>query len=125
MILHWVKLLIWYIIYMYNSFNYIQITSFLYSELTSAVQLLLMCLHFCFPRRTLFPPDQPALTREMLSTADVSPDTRPFMLDIAEIDRLCHVYKDICDRHPGLIDYNYRSAENALDWRRAKLPLNI
>ncbi|KAK2186119.1 hypothetical protein NP493_214g01019 [Ridgeia piscesae] len=74
---------------------------------------------------TLFPPDQPALTREMLSTADVSPDTRPFMLDIAEIDRLCHVYKDICDRHPGLIDYNYRSAENALDWRRAKLPLNI
>ena len=61
----------------------------------------------------------------MLGAAEITPDTRPFMLTIEEFARLCHVYNNICKEHPELLEYDYRTQENAALWRTNKLPLEV
>ncbi len=67
--------------------------------------------------RTLFPPDKPEYTRRLFERADVDPSTRPMQLDITEFDRMAQEYKNICDELPGMLEYDYRSQENAKIWR--------
>ncbi len=80
----------------------------------------MLCLY-----RTLFPPDRPEFTRQMFSMAEVSPDNRSFHLSMEEFDRLCHVYKHICDQHPELFQYDYRAPENAMHWQSGKASLGF
>ncbi|KAK6179394.1 hypothetical protein SNE40_011766 [Patella caerulea] len=62
---------------------------------------------------TLFPMNQQDLVTELFDRSGVSPDSRSFMITMEEFNRLCQVYNDICDRHPDIFMYNFRSAENA------------
>ena len=61
----------------------------------------------------------------MFAESEVPPDSRPFMLVIEEMDRLCHAYKNICDDIPGIFEYDYRTQENARQWRHEKVPLGF
>ena len=67
--------------------------------------------------RTLFPPEEVSLAKEMIDLAEIDPETRPYQLTIDEFSRLCGAYLEICRRHPGLIEYYFRDEVNALEWK--------
>ena len=73
---------------------------------------------------TLFPPDRPELTVQLFKEAEVDPKTRPTHLSTSEYGRLALVYRDICNEHPGMLDYDYRSPENAETWRKSRPNFN-
>ncbi|XP_072035684.1 dimethyladenosine transferase 1, mitochondrial-like [Amphiura filiformis] len=57
----------------------------------------------------LFPyPMMKELTNEMFESSGVDPTRIAPSLSMEEINGLCLAYSAICDRIPGLIDYNYR-----------------
>lgn len=66
---------------------------------------------------TLFPPHVPELTKEIFTVADVDPTTRPYELDIEELQRMCDVYSNICRRIPGIQDYEYRLPKSVEEWK--------
>lgn len=78
-----------------------------------------------FDYRTLFPPDSPHLTKQILELADVHPDSKSYSLGLEDFNRLCHAYKSMCDENPGLFEFDYRSSENAKWWREALQPLDV
>lgn len=61
----------------------------------------------------------------MFYESSVDPSTRPYLLTIEEFRRLCEIYTNICEENPGLIDYNYRSKEEAKSWRDNKVNLDL
>ncbi|XP_046742314.1 dimethyladenosine transferase 1, mitochondrial [Diprion similis] len=64
---------------------------------------------------TLFPlSSRKELGMMMVKLAEVDPTTRPFMLEVAEIDRLCTAYKYLCEKHPGIESFNYRASNKLL-----------
>ena len=67
--------------------------------------------------------DKPDYTLRLLEESGVNPKTVSFNLAMEEFDRLCVVYKKICDENPGLIDYNYRSVVNVKEWKTRKAKL--
>ncbi|VDI65532.1 dimethyladenosine transferase 1, mitochondrial [Mytilus galloprovincialis] len=60
---------------------------------------------------TLFPPDMPELTAKMFELSEVNPNLKPINLTNEEIGRLCHVYNYICEQHPYILSYDYRSPQ--------------
>ena len=74
--------------------------------------------------QTLFPPDQPELTKHMFKKAGVDPTARSYMLTIDEIGRLSKVYQELCLEITNLFKYYYRDQQNVQAWRQ-KLPLNL
>lgn len=59
---------------------------------------------------TLFPKDRKELVEEVLEIAEVDPETQSYRLTMEEYDRICDVYAKICEREPGIFDYDYRTA---------------
>ncbi|PIK57004.1 putative dimethyladenosine transferase 1, mitochondrial [Apostichopus japonicus] len=57
---------------------------------------------------TLFPYDRSDLTQEMFETSEVHPTLRPFNLTMDDFARLSYAYLHICNRIPGIFEYNYR-----------------
>ena len=47
------------------------------------------------------------------------------MLTVGEVERLCQAYNVICQESPHIREYDYRTAENASEWRQTKLPLDL
>lgn len=47
----------------------------------------------------------------LLAEADVHPDSRSYMLSVEDFDRLCTVYKRLCDKHSGLFEFDYRASK--------------
>ena len=57
----------------------------------------------------MFPRDRTDLRDELIYRAEIEPQQRPFQFTIVEINRLCEVYQDICNRLPYLVNYDYRN----------------
>jgi dimethyladenosine transferase 1 len=81
-----------------------------------------MCKHGL---QTLFPPERPDLTARILEMSDIHADSRSFMLSIEDFDRLCQAYQQLCEETPGLFEYDYRSKENAANWRVTRPSLTV
>ena len=64
-----------------------------------------------FFSRTLFPPDMPELTGKMFELTEINQHIRPTQLTNEEIGRLCHVYNYLCQEHPYIASYDYRSPD--------------
>ncbi|XP_006882872.1 PREDICTED: dimethyladenosine transferase 1, mitochondrial [Elephantulus edwardii] len=59
--------------------------------------------------RMLFPEAQRVeSTERLLHLADVDPTLRPCHLSMAHFQRLCDVYREMCEEDPQLFDYNFR-----------------
>ncbi|KAM6185250.1 dimethyladenosine transferase 1, mitochondrial [Rhynchocyon petersi] len=57
----------------------------------------------------LFPEDgRVESTERLLRLADVDPTLRPCHLSLAHFQRLCDVYREMCEEDPGLFAYNFR-----------------
>jgi len=74
---------------------------------------------------TLFPPTRPELTTRLFQLSGVSPELRSFMLTMEDFKHLCNAYSLICDEHPEIRDYYFRSQENAPEWRKTRVAINI
>ena len=61
----------------------------------------------------------------MVAMAEIHPDSRPFALGVDDFGRLCHAYMALCAEFPELQGYDYRSQENAPEWRKTRQPLEI
>ena len=48
------------------------------------------------------------LTHEIFEESGVDSTRRPTQLSIKDFNHMCHAYSAICDRIPGIIDYDYR-----------------
>lgn len=65
---------------------------------------------------TLFPEDtRVELTQEVFAAADVDQLARSFELSVEECLRIAQAYQDICNRVPGLRDYNFRACKTPKD----------
>lgn len=71
--------------------------------------------------QTLFPLDMPELLEKMFAETCIDPETRPIQLSIEEFGRLCHVYAHICEQHPHIFDYDYRSKESLNEIKQFRL----
>lgn len=61
----------------------------------------------------LFPPHMAEELRdEMFKCSGLDPNCRSFMLTVEEFGYLCHIYSAICQRHPAVYDYDFRSSES-------------
>lgn len=60
----------------------------------------------------LFPPDMPELTAQMIESTEVNPEIVITKVTNEEIGRLCHVYNYICQQHPYIAQYDYRSPDS-------------
>ncbi|XP_071956732.1 dimethyladenosine transferase 1, mitochondrial-like [Antedon mediterranea] len=56
----------------------------------------------------LFPAGRDDLVAEMFQVTVIDPTTKPYNLTMDDFKSLCWAYHDICERIPGLIDYDYR-----------------
>ncbi|XP_033112867.1 dimethyladenosine transferase 1, mitochondrial-like [Anneissia japonica] len=56
----------------------------------------------------LFPHGREDLLNEVFEVAAIDPTTKPYKLTMDDFKSICWAYYDICERIPGLIDYNYR-----------------
>ena len=72
----------------------------------------------CF--RTLFPIDRKDLMDELIDRAGVEREQRSYQFTIGEINRLCHVYQDICNRLPYIYHYDYRNKRSLQDYDRIR-----
>lgn len=69
------------------------------------------------PFRTLFPkPVRKELASELLLSASIEPNTRPFQLTVSEFGRICEAYVSICEKKPDYIKYNYREKKSEDYW---------
>lgn len=66
--------------------------------------------------RTLFPPTLPHLANELCEKASIDPQQRCWHLTMKDMNRVCTTYDDICQQHPNIRDYDYRSQANSKDW---------
>lgn len=67
---------------------------------------------------TLFPPNKQDLTERILAASSVHADSKSFNLNIEDIGRMCGEYNVICDEDDAVFPYDYRSCENAKEWRK-------
>ena len=72
---------------------------------------------YSFVFRSLFPKDRIDLRDELIYRAEVDPHQRSYQFSIEEINRLCHVYQDICNRLPYLYDFDYRNPKSLRDYK--------
>ena len=72
---------------------------------------------YSFVFRSLFPKDRTDLRDELIYRAEVDPHQRSYQFSIEEINRLCHVYQDICNRLPYLYDFDYRNPKSLRDYK--------
>ena len=70
--------------------------------------------------RTLFPDDRQDLRDELIYRAEVEPEQRSYQFTIEEINRLCQVYQDICNRFPYIYHYDYRNKKSLQDYDRIR-----
>ncbi|XP_041358412.1 dimethyladenosine transferase 1, mitochondrial-like [Gigantopelta aegis] len=70
---------------------------------------------------TLFPPDMPELTAEMLEETGINPETRSYMLSMGDMSKFCDTYRSICDRIPFMLEYNYRDPENIKKYHNKRI----
>lgn len=56
------------------------------------------------------------LSTELLISAAIDPNTRPFQLTISEFGRICEAYMSICKENPDYLKYNYRSKKSEHYW---------
>lgn len=69
---------------------------------------------------TLFPVDRKDLLDELIDRAGVEREQRSYQFTIEEINRLCHVYQDICNRLPYIYHYDYRNRRSLQDYDRLR-----
>jgi len=48
------------------------------------------------------------LTAKLLDMADIHYDSRSYVLNIEDFNRLCTAYQKLCSEHPGLYEYDFR-----------------
>ena len=70
--------------------------------------------------RTLFPYDRMDLTDELIQRAEIKRSLRSYQFSIEEIDRVCKVYQDICNRLPFIYDFDYRNPKSLRDYQSIK-----
>ena len=56
----------------------------------------------------------------MYNLAGVDPKERIFNLAIEDINRLTSAYKYLCEKHPEIINYNYRASKRILSKKLIK-----
>lgn len=70
---------------------------------------------------TLFPPElRDQLSLMMFRLCDLQPDIISTELSVEDIDKLCTAYKYLCDKHPEIINYNYRASRKLLSTKMIK-----
>jgi len=74
---------------------------------------------------TLFPPTMPELTTQLFQLSGISPELRSYQLTLEDFKHLCDAYRVICDEQPDIREYYFRSQENAAEWRRIKVALEV
>ncbi|XP_071800921.1 dimethyladenosine transferase 1, mitochondrial-like [Asterias amurensis] len=57
---------------------------------------------------SLFPLERQDLTDEIFQVTKIDPTQRPMLLTMEDFNLMCHAYYNICQRIPGMFDYNYR-----------------
>lgn len=67
---------------------------------------------------TLFPKHLSYLAHEIVKEAEVDPQYRCYHLGIDELKRVCDVYSDMCDKHQGLAEYDYRAFPSIMELKR-------
>ena len=68
----------------------------------------LKCLQPFYFFRSLFPLERQDLTDEIFQVTKIDPTQRPMLLTMEDFNLMCHAYYNICQRIPGMFDYNYR-----------------
>lgn len=66
----------------------------------------------------LYPPSCPELVVQLFREAGIFPTRRAVELSVEEFADLCDVYSAQCRREPNLLEYDFRSKQNAVEWRR-------
>lgn len=70
---------------------------------------------------TLFPVDsREHLSSAMYKLADMDPQKRPIEMTVEDISRLATAYKYLCEKHPEIVDYNYRASRKVLSTKLTK-----
>lgn len=65
----------------------------------------------------MFPkPVRKELASELLATAGIESETRPFLLTVSEFGQICKVYMDICNKNPDYMKYNHREQKSNDEW---------
>lgn len=50
----------------------------------------------------------------MFRLCDLDPQVKSIHHSVEEIDRLCTAYKYICEKHPEIVNYNFRGSNKIL-----------
>lgn len=60
------------------------------------------------------------LSTAMFKLANINPEIQSFHLTVEEISRLASAYKYLCEKHPEIVNYDYRASQKVISKKMTK-----